>query len=278
MKSISAILIVVTTPLFIFSSPQGYAQTKTIHDTLNIYFDFNKYAVDKSAGSIIHSIFTSFEEKAIMADTVYLFGYTDTVGSAAYNLLLSQKRCNTIDSILRTMPVVGNPTILKSFAMGESFATGVSDRLDRKVSIVFKRLDNNQTNKTVPHPETTEIDTVIVLDNVYFKPDLPIIDGQSFSTLNNYLYIIQKYPDRFIEVRGHVNHTDSELKPGDPLFILSEKRAKVIYEFFLDRGVKKELMNYKGYGNAHLLYKKPQNLDEKLKNMRVELVIHKMVN
>jgi len=277
MKFLSAILIIATTPLFIFSSLQGYTQTKTIHDTLNIYFEFNKYTVDKSAGSIIHSLFTSFEEKAIKTDTVYIIGYTDTVGSAAYNLLLSQKRCNTIDSIIRTIPVAGDPTILKSFALGESFATGVSDRLDRKVSIVCRRLDNKQTNKTAPHPEATEIDTVIVLDNVYFKPDMPVIDGQSFSTLNNYLYIIHKYPGRFIEVRGHVNHTDSELKPGDPLFILSEKRAKVIYEFFLDHGVKKELMSYKGYGNAHLLYKKPQNLEEKLKNMRVELVIHRSV-
>ena len=104
---------------------------------------------------------------------------------------------------------------------------------------------------------------------------MPILTPGSLAAFPHYAGILKKYRNNEMEVGGHVNHTDSQLKKSDPLFKLSEQRAKVVYEYLLDYGFSASRLTYKGYGNEHLLFAAPQNVEEKRKNMRVEITVYK---
>ena len=62
--------------------------------------------------------------------------------------------------------------------------------------------------------------------------------------------------------------------PKDPLFILSVRRAKFIYEYLVDAGFDPAKLTYKGMGNATPINPHPITKEEMYANMRVEIKVY----
>jgi outer membrane protein OmpA-like peptidoglycan-associated protein len=89
----------------------------------------------------------------------------------------------------------------------------------------------------------------IVLANLFFDRNKADIKKESFVELANLIEYLQKYPKVKIEIGGHTDTRDDDAKNLE----LSTRRAKVVYDYLIQQGIKSERLSYKGYGETELL-------------------------
>jgi outer membrane protein OmpA-like peptidoglycan-associated protein len=260
-------------------------------DTLTIYFPFNRYTINNNESARLNSFLNKHAFTDVDGIVITVTGYTDTAGTEKYNAALSMRRCQSVNNAILQKVTANKGFRFQIMPMGEKNAVGQTDSINRRATIViYSRnsqpaaeqpgsaaiIEKEKPVKNADRAKDKVIDTVIVLDNIYFEPDLPILTPGSINALPYYVGILKKYKNNDMEVGGHVNHTDSKLQETDPLFKLSEKRAKEVYEYLIDYGFYRAKLTHKGYGNARLLFPLPANIEEKRKNMRVEITVFKM--
>jgi OOP family OmpA-OmpF porin len=116
-----------------------------------------------------------------------------------------------------------------------------------------------------------ERERIIITDRVYFKLDSAVIESRSFALLDEVAQTLQDHPEVvLVEVRGH---TDDQGSNGHNLD-LSQRRAESVMAYLVARGVAKERLQAKGFGETKPL--EPNTSEEgRAKNRRVEFVIEK---
>lgn len=124
----------------------------------------------------------------------------------------------------------------------------------------------------------TTSDAVVRMDNIYFELNSTKLSSKSVVALNKLALILKQFPDINMEIRAH---SDSRGNPKYNL-ALSEQRAQVTIAYLISRGVPKERLSAKGYGDTMLLNECSKGVtcsEEKHKeNRRVEFMITKMSN
>jgi outer membrane protein OmpA-like peptidoglycan-associated protein/tetratricopeptide (TPR) repeat protein len=92
--------------------------------------------------------------------------------------------------------------------------------------------------------EEPKVETVIVMENVYYDFDKSSLQQGSFATLDRLVASLNEYPNLVIEIRAH---TDSK---GDDKYNmdLSEARAKTVVDYLISKGIDKNRLQSKGYG------------------------------
>jgi outer membrane protein OmpA-like peptidoglycan-associated protein len=121
--------------LLCFFAVNAYAQQR---NELNIYFDSDKdYIPDTSALRLMQMA------NSAVFDTVLIYGHCDSIGSDAYNKILSEKR---VKSVRRMLQMNGlKPEIIKStVGYGEqkpiaSNTDTITRRLNRRVEVLFAK-------------------------------------------------------------------------------------------------------------------------------------------
>ena len=95
-------------------------------------------------------------------------------------------------------------------------------------------------------PITNAQEKVIVLQNIFFETGSAELLPTSDPELNKLLWTLRKNTEMKIEIRGH---TDNE---GDDKSnqVLSEARAKAVYQYLLGRGIEAERLSFKGFGET----------------------------
>lgn len=228
---------------------------------LKVYFGFGRHdLIPTEAVKIDEIIFNG-----IKVDS--LFGYADTIGSVTANLQLSQKRVDAVAAYLlnRQIPVDS----LLSFGKGETKQLDTrSLALNRCVIIHFSYLRNIDTAGSKL--------TVITLSNLLFLPDKAILQAGSRAEIKRIAGMLLRKKNASFEIRGHVNFPLKYSVNGDPgkaMQDLSVRRAQLVYELLKDEGVPEHKLSFKGMGNSEMLYPNAKSNAERLKNMRVEVLI-----
>lgn len=126
---------------------------------------------------------------------------------------------------------------------------------------------NNEFNAQVK-TNLLKIGDVLELKDVYFNTDEWTLEKKSKENLMKLVEYLKSNPALKIEIAGHTN-----LLPADAYCDkLSSNRAKSVYDFLIEKGVKSDRLSYKGYGK-----KKPKinnkTPEANAKNQRVEIVI-----
>lgn len=85
-----------------------------------------------------------------------------------------------------------------------------------------------------------------VLHGVRFEFDSARLTSESTSVLNDALEILKRNSDLQVEIAGH---TDSS-GPDSYNQGLSERRAKAVYDYLVDKGANASNLSYKGYGES----------------------------
>lgn len=101
-----------------------------------VHFAFNSAQLDAAARQRLLDRLPEFRE----ASEILVTGHTDNTGGATYNLLLSQKRANSVKELLVTQGVSGSK--IRLFAAGydqpiESNDTPAGRSANRRVIVVF---------------------------------------------------------------------------------------------------------------------------------------------
>ncbi len=109
---------------------------------------------------------------------------------------------------------------------------------------------------------------VIELQGVYFDLDKATLKPESIAILDAAVKTMGAHGTLVVEVAGHTDSSASEAYNQN----LSERRAKVVYDYLVDQGVAADRMTWKGYGELNPIA--PNDTEEgRAKNRRTELVI-----
>lgn len=120
-----------------------------------------------------------------------------------------------------------------------------------------------------------KVGSQIELPYILFQGGMHRFLPQSIPYLQELLKVMQDNENLEIEIQGHIccvpgddDGEDYETHKNN----LSVERAKAVYEYLQDNGIKKRRMSYKGYGHQ---YPKTQerNAQEQQRNRRVEILI-----
>lgn len=119
-------------------------------------------------------------------------------------------------------------------------------------------------------PITNAQEKVIVLQNIFFETGSAELLPTSDPELNKLLWTLRKNTEMKIEIRGH---TDNE---GDDKSnqVLSEARAKAVYQYLLGRGIDAGRLSYKGFGETQPIADNKTEKGRK-QNRRTEFTIIK---
>ena len=107
----------------------------------------------------------------------------------------------------------------------------------------------------------------LILNNVLFQTDEYILDESFLEEIKQLAYYLNNNKEIKIEISGHTDNIGSESYN----IILSEKRAKSVYEKLIQYGVNKNQLSYIGYGFSKPIYSNKDELNRYL-NRRTEII------
>jgi hypothetical protein len=120
------------------AAPSAYAADATVPHSYLVFFDFNKSNLTPEAVKIVDQ--AASDAAAGKATQIVVTGYTDTVGSDAYNMRLSKRRALSVQAELAKQGVPADSVAI--YAKGKHdllvpTADGVKEPQNRRASIAF---------------------------------------------------------------------------------------------------------------------------------------------
>lgn len=109
---------------------------------------------------------------------------------------------------------------------------------------------------------------VTLKNDILFTTGSAELSDAAKKTLTDMNKVLKKYPENIIQIQGHTDST------GSASFnqTLSEQRAKAVYDFILENGLKTYSLTYVGFGSKQPIVSN-DTAEGKAKNRRVELKI-----
>lgn len=101
-------------------------------------------------------------------------------------------------------------------------------------------------HRDVPLKPLNAMGDEIVLENVFFDLNSYTLRKESFIELDNLVKHLNNHPSMKIELQGH---TDAQGNDDDNM-TLSKNRAKAVMEYLISKGIDKERLSYKGFGET----------------------------
>jgi outer membrane protein OmpA-like peptidoglycan-associated protein len=115
----------------------------------------------------------------------------------------------------------------------------------------------------------------IVIENILFAFDKDLIKAESELSLNKIVEVLNQFPEMTLTINAHTDNKGSDKYN----LALSQRRAKSTVTYLISKGISKERLTYKGYGES-----KPLNdctnctPEQDQANRRVEFKINKSKN
>jgi len=129
-------------------------------------------------------------------------------------------------------------------------------------------------NITLPiRLERVEEHKSFILKDIKFSEGNAIFLASAQNELMNLLEFMKNNPDVNILIKGYVNDPGSDNSGAAKK--LSKQRAEAVKAFLVTAGIDKKRMDYKGFGNEHMLFPNPANEAQAQANRRVEVEIIK---
>ncbi len=118
------------------------ARTPTVTLKSDLAFGFNSSTLSPEAKGAVATVAQQVRASGL-AGKIYVDGYTDDIGSAAYGLVLSQRRADAVSTYLQSQ-LLGAPVAIVSVGHGEanpiaSNATTAGQKQNRRVTITLPR-------------------------------------------------------------------------------------------------------------------------------------------
>lgn len=258
-------------------------------DTINLFYDIGDYKLNESNHTVIDNYLTKLNDSS--SYNIKIISSADFVGSTSKNDELSKKRADYIKDLL----IKKNKAIFKSFkviSIGEIPNNKIVTDLKkgvfkhRKTSIIF-----NETGKTdivkINNFDILKLGDKVALKNLIFKTGKAKLKENSYQTLKELVNYLNENPNVEIEIAGHICCGNDFRNPQSKKIIkykasayygsdLSANRAEFVYSYLIKNGIKKERLEYYGYGFQLPLYFPEKTIQDKIRNKRVEIKINKI--
>ena len=153
--------------------------------------------------------------------------------------------------------------ILKQLDTPNKNIAPASDKLDKEIKApIYQEIEKELS--LIPLKKGA----VLTLNNIFFEMNKATLKSQSESELRRIHQFLKSNPKLSIEIGGHTNGWCS------PEFAveLSQDRSEAVYRYFIDEGISKNRLTYKGYGKSAPIATNDTKSGRR-KNQRVELKI-----
>lgn len=251
--------------LLFLSITVGQAQTDNTHV---VYFETGQFDVPQIETNRLVLFIQSLKD--IEIERISIYGFCDDRGTDSYNLILSQNRADAIKRIFSGFDVDDN-LISNVDGKGEVLLRVVSSDnlniirgLNRKVEInvEYKITDSKGIVKEEKEPrflnENLKVGDKITLDNILFRTGYSDLEKESIPVLEMMADALRERDDIYFTIQGHVCCTRSARDAVDKKTgkrNLSLARAKYIYDYLVEKGVRRTRMRYVGLKNKYPLGK-----------------------
>lgn len=105
-----------------------------------------------------------------------------------------------------------------------------------------------------------------VVENLLFDFDKSVIKSKYYKELDDVVRVLRENPYLNVEIQGHTCHIGTDRYNQR----LSERRAKAVKDYFMNKGIPKERLSSTGYGEKKPAFSN-QTRDGRRQNRRVEL-------
>lgn len=122
---------------------------------------------------------------------------------------------------------------------------------------------------TTPPPEIAKKQRELELKHIYFVQSKDEILPSSKTTLDDWVTFLKQKPEAVIYVKGHTDELGDAAKNQ----ALSEKRAQLVADYLVGRGVGKDRIFTKGYGSTKPYFVNPATERDRALNRRVEISV-----
>lgn len=194
-------------------------------------------------------------------------GHTDRSGKAATNKTLSTKRAKFVYDYLIKKGVDPQRLTYKGYGHYKPAYTNrtkagraANRRIEVKVlsksaGSMEKLVDEEPYKAPYEKKEelslislpSYEVGTSVVLEKVIFEPNMTHINDTNRPQLDELVIMLNNYQDMKIEVHGY---TDKSGIPEKNL-IISQNRAKAVYDYLISKGISEDRLSYKGFGDVN---------------------------
>jgi outer membrane protein OmpA-like peptidoglycan-associated protein/tetratricopeptide (TPR) repeat protein len=113
-----------------------------------------------------------------------------------------------------------------------------------------------------------EVGNKVVLNNIFFDTNRFDIKPDSYAELQKLMDFLSKNPTVRIEISGHTDNVGN--KPAN--LVLSQNRAKSVFQYLVNHGIAAARLVYKGYGDTQPILPNTSD-DNRSKNRRTEFKI-----
>ena len=131
-----------------------------------------------------------------------------------------------------------------------------------------------------------EVGDKLVLNQVFFYNNTYAFKPGAENELDQLVNFLKWNDNISVEIQGHTANNSQDIKP-DPnfkdqgkewnfrgtAFELSEKRAEAVRDYLISKGVDKERLEAKGYGDSQKKFPEAKTFEDSEKNMRVEVLV-----
>ena len=122
----------------------------------------------------------------------------------------------------------------------ENFALSEAGSLTEPFLLEIELIPISEPTADAPTPKP------VILKNVFFETGSAALLPKSTSELIRLKDLLEENPNLTIRINGHTDNVGSE----EDNQLLSENRAKAVYDFLVEKGIDKERLRYKGYGES----------------------------
>jgi len=256
MKILFTILLFMTVTTFVAAQ-----ETKSY----SVYFNTAVYQPDAKAMKTLDSVVTLC--KSGKTGIISISGYCDSVGTTERNQLLSERRANSVKAVFTNKGI----DLKSAVITGKSETTeygGSNFYQNRRVDIVTKAMAPKSDLPLDKKIEEASVGDLIKLENMTFYNNISVPIPESIPIMEELYRIMASEPTLVIAIEGHICCVDDDISD------LSGQRAKVVYDFLLDKGIDESRMSWKGFGHTRPLNNET-TAEEKQLNRRVEIRVVK---
>ena len=165
-------------------------------------------------------------------------GHTDSVGSEAYNLALSQRRAESVKAYLVSKGL--NAADLSTIGLGEMQHIATNDTAEGREQ---NRRVTLQALSVICEARTSED---LVLRGVTFKTNSAVITPTSKLVLDSAVAYLKARPNAAAEVRGHTDSVGND----EANMRLSKARAEAVRDYLIAGGIDAGRLTANGYGET----------------------------
>jgi outer membrane protein OmpA-like peptidoglycan-associated protein len=229
----------------------GYPINTADDDVFFVWSADNKrayFASEREGGYGEKDIYMLIREDAD-ADLAVLKGKViscDTKKPVAATIIVTDLTTQQIVGIYNSNASSGKYTVILPAGKNYGITVEAQGYLFYSKNIDIPKLDHYVEYKDEICLNKLKKGTTIVLRNVFFDVDKATLRKESEDELERLEKILKLNPDIKIEIAGHTDSDGSD----DHNLKLSEARAKAVVDYLIGKGIKADMLKWKGYGES----------------------------